>query len=795
MMMNAAVEKISVPPMQAHPSSSFWSSALWECLEKMKRIGLLVFGFFAMARMSSYLLQAGTSLITLPSNLSLLESFGQRDLPSLAYWLQKGDEDLLQQFDPQELNFLKGSLAACDIARRDKNICHEFVANHLSYETHKHYKKLIEQSAERGDLGMTLMLLERIQKWNKPSYQMREALEITFSKAIEKGNEELVLAVLRKNYDVRGAVLPGAVQTAVIENQPKVLAAFLSQPEGKDLLLLAGSKAIQSGRLEILQQVVEKGLSDEDFKDLVRIASEQKNKKPLEFLASQGRPLELSDPKIVANLLNIGYFPTRFSPLLISGRTQNEVDAILATYLRFGQITDRELIEAWKKSPVDRFFFLRAILVDRFSLSQELQEHIAHEWPSFSPKEQELALRIAIWTHRSESLIKALIDNSPLTVKKSILDLQKKRAEHQRRIETIKQKIIQQGGKNSSPPTWNEEEIRNALVRKGPEILRWNTGISDPNHVYFGSDDLIGQIKTMPHLVLKSCKSLENAKERISLIENIRKTCIQKNLNHLRIPQAFLITALNDANGKTVPIYLVVEELLPVAGHTMYEIKEFLSELNRDPAIRKQVNGYFSELTSLVCATGLTDLKATNVPLLEDGSGLAIVDSNMQGDSIRGLYQFNQPDHSLIDMLQEENFDALRKSLAQDPHCPKNLEDVASEREERRKEHIENEQEIARLHLLEYGNVERAPIEITDRELEALDPKTRALCLEYVDQCNQALQSQNADTQRRLILLKNFRGEGEYLDPIKKRVFEYLKRARKIHNYWQLGGHGIAVQG
>lgn len=108
---------------------------------------------------------------------------------------------------------------------------------------------------------------------------------------------------------------------------------------------------------------------------------------------------------------------------------------------------------------------------------------------------------------------------------------------------------------------------------------------------------------------------------------------------------------MQNRDGEAVQIHLVIEEFLPIAGHKFYEVKELLEELNRDEKARSQINHYFEELTILSCETGLTDLKPTNVPLLKDGSGLGIVDSNMLDHFIfQNLYNFGQSDHALIDI-------------------------------------------------------------------------------------------------------------------------------------------------
>ena len=348
---------------------------------------------------------------------------------------------------------------------------------------------------------------------------------------------------------------------------------------------------------------------------------------------------------------------------------------------------------------------------------------------------------------------------------------------------------------------WDEESIRKVVLQNGPDILDWANRKNDSRFRYFESADTIGQIEALPNVVLKyfmDGRGMDQADWRLALIRRAQDAVKKKGLTHLRVPNAFRVYELKDKAGNSVPVQLVVEEMLPIAGHSFNEVKDLLERINQDPKTLKIVNGYFSELTSLVCETGLTDLKPTNTPLLKDGSGLAIVDSSIQYSTAEdSLYRFGQKDHSLIDWLEPQNFDAVGRTLENDPTCPKGIDRKGHEKT--RENSYKLQQEIRRFHLFEYGDDLSAPITLSSQEIEQIDPDTRDLCLKIVDLINQRLPS----NKRQVIVSGGDWASAEnsldwyvsHVPNAREKVVWALKKLGKIKSFSDLGSvYGIAFQ-
>ncbi len=486
---------------------------------------------------------------------------------------------------------------------------------------------------------------------------------------------------------------------------------------------------------------------------------------------------------------------------MTKGLSSRETASILQAYLRFGKLSDQDLIDSWPKDLDDRFSVFRAVLVDRSPLSDELQSFLLEQMPLFSPKSQELAIRIAIKKDLPDAVIQRFFDKSTLTevTKTSLKNQQHERTRHLESLASLRQGMIDNVVLHRE--AWDEEAIRKAIQQNGPDILDWRYRMKDPRFRYFDSADTIGQIEALPNVVLKYFmdeKGKTQADDRLALIHRAQDACKRKGLTHLRMPNAFRVHELKDKDGKTVPVQLVVEELLPIAGHSFNEVKDLLEGINQDPKTLRIVNGYFSELTSLVCETGLTDLKPTNTPLLKDGSGLAIVDSNMQHSTPESsLYQFGQEDHSLIDWLEPQNFEAVGQALENDPACPKGIDRKSYEKT--RENSYKLHKEIRRFHLFEYGGDLSAPITLTAQEIEKIDPNTRELCLNVVNLINQRMPS-----NRRKIVVSGSDWASAASTPYRvwhvpdatrmKVVWE-LKKLGKIKDFKNFGGvYGISFQ-
>lgn len=751
--------------------------------------------------------------------LSLFEAIEQNNLPLLRSWLDQDDEMLAQHLSDQGKEF---------------SVYASFVA-------------LAKKASAEGNIPVVLMLLDRFQQSNKFPRPLIDCLE----GAVSGGKTDLVFAILRRGYSMKpdsyygdaleklflGAIeqrpqmairllgedlpfklLKKGMEKAIEKNHPELLTAFLAHHEADLLIPIALEKAVKANRLEFIKEIFQRGVSEKEALEALWEASANGRKEIAHFIASHGS-FYRNDRSVVSYLIKTGFLPHSYQQPMIAECSSKQTANILEAYLESGQISDRNLLRSWEqlRDSEDRFNVLRAYLVDRRNPSLEMQTFLLSQIALFSPSEQELLTRIAIWKDHPKSFQASLMEKAHLSSEQgtALAELQSQRSSHIKQLAQMREAIVQQ--KVPSPSSWNGEEVQKEVMQWGAEILEFCSEKKDPRFKFYFSSSLIGEIQELPHLILKSLDTSEEARERFKLMERVRRVCQEKNLTHIHIPNAIHIEQLPNTKGEMVPVNLIVEEKMPIAGHQFYEVREMLEALNQDERTREMINRYFEELTILVCETGLTDLKPTNVPLLQDGSGLALVDSSMQKDSVEGsLYAF-QADHSLADWLAPVNLEILGRTLDAYPGCPKDIK--RSEYEKNRKIAYERERQIERIHLQQYGRVETAPITLSEGDLEGLDPLKRKMCEVMVKDFNQLLQKQSSTFGRRQVLWKGFgSGNGRYRDNLPPdieqmmtadqikdfnwreldathEIFDHLIRKGKIVSAQDRGGfHGFLIQ-
>ena len=485
-----------------------------------------------------------------------------------------------------------------------------------------------------------------------------------------------------------------------------------------------------------------------------------------------------------------------------------------------------------------RFAVLKSYLINQEAIPEGMYGFLLSEISQLNPKAQELLVRIAIQKDRAPDWIISLIENIDFSdeQKASFAELREQRKkvgelrdailfhkspapqeQHASALngvwETVRDsftsaaawmlygsihgielrsdgnlinKYSSFGYKLEGMDPWYVETSAKVL-KNSAEISHWVRAgcaarygdVPPANFKYYTSASLVGEIEELPDLIFKvdftNCDVDKHA--RLTRSNQIRDIVKENNFTHIRIPRALYFSRLNGSPVSDSCKWgcdLIIEEKLPIVGHKNYEVKEFLEELNQDPRTRDIINRCFEELTSLVCLTKVGDLKATNVALLKDGTGLGLVDSDFQSLTVEAsLYKFPfQSEHSLIDWIAPVNFRAISKALQSDPNCPKDIDTTRHEKQ--RKISYLEEQRIRRIHLEQHGNVLDAPILLSEDELSSLSPEKRASSILFIKEINQLLKSEEGN-----LIFRAFKPTGQrrkigYLEYGLKSLFDRI---------------------
>jgi len=591
--------------------------------------------------------------------------------------------------------------------------------------------------------------------------------------------------------------LTAAITASIQVNNVDVLKKLLKFPSTETELSEAVEITAKLNHIECLKELFKHPVNGQDALKALQTACHSQNSESAHFLASQG-DFYLNDKNCLSYLIKTQFLPTKYLSEM-RGISSTQQANLVEAYLESGEIEEINLLSAWNelKTSEDHFVLLRGYLAGKKGFL-EIEKLAIGGISTFKTKQQELLIRIAIAQKHLPSFIEKLVENSSIAKEKKaeLQEVHLQTIEKEVRIAAIRQTILttQQPSPHSLLPhpasfSWNPEVVYQEVMDNGPLILEWLSAkrvgtdfkaAEDPRFKYY-NEERIGHIEGIPNLIFKNCQSNEDAAKRSMNIELVRDVCIREGLTHLRIPNAMRISTLPDQKGNPVSVNLVVEERLPVSSHVEYEVKDFLEAINEDPKAREIINGYFGELTKLVWKTGLTDLKPTNVPLLADGSGLAIVDSSMIGSNpAHSIYLFPQEMHALAHWISPDNLKTV--GIVFDQYQDWSFKLTAwtngfdrTEHEIQRDKSYALEQQLHQMHLKQYGLVETDPIELSSEDLEEMDLATEDTCKKIVQQLNQKIKSKSWTFRGPRNVLLTSSSDGAEL-----KVLEHLVRRGKI---------------
>lgn len=157
------------------------------------------------------------------------------------------------------------------------------------------------------------------------------------------------------------------------------------------------------------------------------------------------------------------------------------------------------------------------------------------------------------------------------------------------------------------------------------------------------------ELKELPGFVFKivlkndANDELAKLKTRVESISKFSEIIKKRNLNHLLLPQACYFN-WEDIHSNC---QFVVEQKVLLSSFELTQQHEIWDYCLREPAFKHLMEKIITEITILICETGLYDICANNIPLLMDGSGLGLVDIEFSGNARKGI-------EGLLSMLTTE---------------------------------------------------------------------------------------------------------------------------------------------
>lgn len=194
--------------------------------------------------------------------------------------------------------------------------------------------------------------------------------------------------------------------------------------------------------------------------------------------------------------------------------------------------------------------------------------------------------------------------------------------------------------------------------------------ISEENEEKFGIKFLtcsVFEFNETPNLVFKiiNDKISIKLKNRVANAELVQKAIENRNLTHLVLPQAFYYDWGNKCQ-------FVVEQKLLLSSFESTRQREIWNYYLREPAFKSLMEEILTDLTILICETGLHDLRADNIPFLSVNElgllALGLVDVEYIGNARQGIEE-------LLVMLTPE-FTPIVKKVAKENLSPSVFERI-----------------------------------------------------------------------------------------------------------------------
>lgn len=319
-----------------------------------------------------------------------------------------------------------------------------------------------------------------------------------------------------------------------------------------------------------------------------------------------------------------------------------------------------------------------------------------------------------------------------------------------------------ESGKNRSTERvkLSEKELQNLVETHKSEILRvfdlsqncalakeGGPGVNILNH----NLAYVFELATIPGVIFKiPTKNIESGKEhqkqRVENAHTLKRIIEQNHLDRLWVPNCLFLDKLDNRD-----VSIVVEEKLPLYKKGNHEHQKQLYDLcASDPELRPHVNEYLAQLTMLTELSWHSDIKFDNIPLLSDGSGIGLPDTDHSGwDGTMELIECAAPDQ----FSQIEETAIKTTSLIGLVNFLYKFRYYEKERQTK----FDEEKKLEAFHIHKHIVRGDEPITFDDNQLSELSEEEKSMAPIVIELLNQHIRKEQkqAPNFRRLVPLYN----------------------------------------
>ncbi len=194
--------------------------------------------------------------------------------------------------------------------------------------------------------------------------------------------------------------------------------------------------------------------------------------------------------------------------------------------------------------------------------------------------------------------------------------------------EHFKEKVLQQESRPVQPKAQKKLDIlltpeQEKDLNEAFEARTNNIQENDKYQIIRTQSTFVIQLKSLPDVVFKYVDNEQLPKEEleksIKLYDKARQICGENNLTHLHIPSCTFYEIPNTS------INFLVQEKMQVNGNYHFQ-KGLYLYTQEDPDLSPFANTLLKELAIFIAKSGFKDVKFDNIPILKDGSGIALYD-------------------------------------------------------------------------------------------------------------------------------------------------------------------------
>lgn len=397
-----------------------------------------------------------------------------------------------------------------------------------------------------------------------------------------------------------------------------------------------------------------------------------------------------------------------------------------------------------------------------------------------------LAERKAVYDKKQFGTFKAarLANTAPVPVQ--AVDLKSKLQGHEKEITELLDKV-EKGHFYAETKKWEAAE-KNGSVPFGRAMS------GGPNYAVF-------EILAIPGVIFKMPKRAEvDVAGRYQNTQFCRELVKNENWDRLFIPQQEFIEELD---GKKVAF--LIEEKVEIGHYSRTD--ELYMLCSSDPELKESFKQDIEQLTAFFCRTKFRDGKSDNMPILENGRGIALIDLDdfdptspygglidSNRDENIGLVKLVHPD--FIPLIQE----TAKKSITAEDFAKVDFDQVLEESKKR----FETLQALEAFHAKMGVVDEKSSVRIDVAKL-GLSPDEQAFVQKLIEVVNAKLQANEhlpLRAQRNVHfkpfddifqpLFGKYRGGEDFKMP--EKVLKVLVEKGMLFSYRDRYGHGMTAQ-